>query len=214
MSKKIITKIIFIILISSSCSENDDSKSISSVAPVKATIVGITSHKNGTVLNSNSVDLVGFCSISGTGVVVSGDLVEDAVTPCNEGVFSITVVLHNGDGAKDITVSQRNINGNEFKEILNIILDTPSPAQLVFHSIRCQAGFGPGRITANLRAQGSLFYDGVFEIAPDSPLLPMDRQEAVEECIWGPLRWEILSRFGPFHPMWPTSPSTSVSRGV
>ena len=71
--------------------------------------------------------LVGTCE-TGLPVAISGAVNAPSTTACANGAFSAAIVLSNGDGTKNVIVSQTDLSGNSGTDNRNFIRDTEGPA--------------------------------------------------------------------------------------
>lgn len=90
-------------------------------------VIKISSPASNTI-TKNSISLTGTC-VSGLSVKISGTGVkQQSQINCNSGSFSSSVQLSNGDGIKNIIVSQTNAQNLTGQDSRSFILDTTPPA--------------------------------------------------------------------------------------
>lgn len=77
----------------------------------------------------SSVTITGACEAGSADVVASGDLLSNSTLTCSgSGAYSGTLVLSNGEGVKNITISQTNAYGNTGVASLTLNRDDTAPA--------------------------------------------------------------------------------------
>ena len=80
----------------------------------------------GTILTAKDVVIEGVCE-EGIDIDVSGDIMHPLMETCFGGNFTTSVTLSNGDGSKNISVTQKDPSGNIGMATLNLTLDTTPP---------------------------------------------------------------------------------------